>query len=244
MFGGASLLAISGGAAATSSTMDISNSSVSNDDGDVSKLGVSLTHEAMWDGFDVPVHAVEYRDVLEIRDADGNVLGTHVLRDGTDTPVLLENFSGDGDADGWGGPGEYFSPGVEDEDDPYAEAGYLSGSVHADIDWTLAADSNVDSANINSPPGGSVADTTDFGLDNETDDSTVTYTVILKKTVQFYTRDDNGSYTTAIDGVTVALMGSDDGTFSETKTNGTFYLDVTNEDATTHSTGSGSSNAS
>lgn len=238
------IAAFSSGAAASSSGLTINDANVTEDDGDVSKVGVFLNHSASWDGFDEPVHAVEYRDVLRVYDNSGNQLGSHVLRDGLNTPVLLENISTQGNSgDGWGGDGEYADVDAadEDEDDSHAEAGYLAGSVYADIDWTLIADPTAQ--NVNTPPQGSVADTSTFGIDNETDDSTAKYTIELKKIVQFYTRDSSGGYQTD-NGKSVALMGGDDGTVSKTEASGQFTLSVTNDPSTQSSSGTGSSNAS
>lgn len=227
--GAGGFIATTGSAAAASGNLSISGSSVSNDDGDLSQVHVTLDHEASWDGFDYPVEAVEYRDVLRVYDGEGNQLGSDVLRDGTDSPVLLENWSSDGSSDGWGGPDEHTSgPGTQ-------------GTVNAGIVWTVLAE---DGATPDNPiPQGSSANIEDYGLDNGADDSTAKYTVEMVKTVRFYTTDPDGSYT-ANDGETsLRLMGGDDGTIGEVKADGQFQLNVTNEAATTSSSGTGSSEA-
>lgn len=228
--GGGALLAFSGGAAAASE-LDISGASVATDDGDVTEVIVTLAHEATWDGFDIPVEAVEYRDEIVVTDADGNEVGSTVLRDGLSSPVLLENFSSDGSgSDGWGGADEYTSgPGT-------------AGSVNAGIQWTILHDTPSDATY---PPAGdgSVGAIGEYGLDNPTDGSTVTYTVEYRKTVQFYTADSAGEYTTD-DGTTVRLLGDDDGTIAASDSSGTFTLDVTNEPATKTGSGDGGAEAS
>jgi hypothetical protein len=80
-------------------------------------------------------------------------------------------------------------------------------------------------------------------MDNQSDGTTDTYTLRLKKTVQFYAEDSSGGYT-GIDGNTYRLMGGDDGTLAKTVSSSTFTVDVSNEEATAGSSGSGSSSAS
>lgn len=215
--------------AQASGSLSIGNSGVSTDGGDLTEVNLNLDHEVTWDGFDQPVEAAEYRDVVRVYDANGNKLGATVLRDETDTPKMLAGWSGNGDSDGWGGDGEYTSgPGTQ-------------GYVHADVLWTILAD---EPSNATNPvPQGAPGDIDSFGLDNETDDSTREYTVELIKIVKLYTTDSSGSYT-ADDGTTVALMGGDDGTVGTVKSTGTFTVSVTNEGATTSGTGSGGSSAS
>jgi hypothetical protein len=226
---GSGFAALTGGATATSGNLSIGDSQVSSDNGDLSEVNVSLDHEVTWDGFDYAVDAAEYRDVIRVYDKDGNKLGAHVLRDETDTPKMLKNWSGNGDSNGWGGDGEYTSgPGTE-------------GFVHADIHWTVLAD---DPASASNPvPQGQPGDVDNFGLDNNTDGSWAEYTVEFVKIVRLYAKDSNGSYT-ADDGTSVRLMGGDDGTVGEVKSSGTFTLKVGNEAAQTSATGSGGSNAS
>lgn len=226
---GSGFAALTGGATATSGSLDIGDSEVHTDDGDLTEVNVKLDHTVTWDGFDIPVHAAEYRDVIRVYDSNNNLLGSHVLRDETDTPKMLENWSGDGDSNGWGGDGEHTSgPGTE-------------GNVNADILWTVLSDS--DNTPTHSIPQGQPASVEDFGLDNETDGSVRDYTVEFVKTVRLYTKDSGGSYT-ASDGTSLRLMGGDDGTVGEVKSSGTFTLSVGNEAASTSGTGSGGSSAS
>lgn len=225
--GGAGLVATSGGALAATSSLSITGSSVTNDDGDLTEVIVSLDHEATWDGFDEPVDAVEYRDVIKRLDGSGSVVASHVLRDELDTPVPLSDI-----ADGsWGGSDENATgPGTE-------------GKVVAGIQWSVLHDEPSNATYIPPGPSGSVGDVQNFGMDNDEDDSTKSYILEFTKTVQFYAQDSNGSYT-GTDGNTYRLMGNDDGTLSKTVSEGTFGVDVTNEPATADSTGDGSSSAS
>jgi hypothetical protein len=228
--GGIGILA-TGSATATSGNLSIGDSAVSTDDGDLTEVNVSLDHKVEWDGFDYPVDAAEYRDVLRVYDSDGKKLGSHVLRDGTDSPVLLNNWSSEGDSsDGWGGPDEHTSgPSTE-------------GYVQAGILWTVLADGP--SNPTNGIPNGQPADVNDFGLDNHTDGTVAEYTVELVKIVRLYAEDADGSYTSDDGSTSLRLMGGDDGTIGEVKTTGQFTLKVGNDAAETSGTGSGDSSAS
>lgn len=223
--GGAGLLATSGSALAASSSLSITGSNVTNDDGDLTEVIVNLDHTATWDGFDIAVDAVEYRDVIKRMDGNGGVISSHVLRDELDTPVPLSDIK-DGT---WGGSDEDSTgPGTQ-------------GNVEAGIQWSVLHDEPSNATYT--PPAGSAGDVQDFGMDNAEDDSTKKYKLKLTKKVQFYALDSSGSYT-GINGNTYRLMGGDDGTLSETVSEGTFTVDVTNEAATADSSGSGSSSAS
>lgn len=237
----------------TAASVSIDSSSVSVDDGEVSFVDLTVdSFKAMWDGFDVPVAAVAYKDT--IRRANGSA--SHVLFDqnGVDQdPILLEEISSKGDgSDGWGGPGEYAStfeanesadtsvlnqPG---EDGP---ATATAGWVRADVDWRLLSDADnpeEDGKSIESP-----GDVDDFGLDVDSDGDTVTYTLELIKEVYLYSLEDTGrtSLTTQNQGETVYLMGADDGTAEKIQAIAAFDVAVTNEPASTSTTGSGSSSA-
>lgn len=223
--GGVGLIAFSGSALAASSSLSITGSSITNDDGDLTEVIVELDHQVTWDGFDDAVDAVEYRDVIQRVDGSGNVVASHVLRDELDTPVPVSNI-----ADGsWGGSDENATgPGTE-------------GKVVAGIQWSVLHDEPSNATYI--PPSGSVGDVGNFGMDNTVDDSTKTFTLKFRKKVQFYARDPNGSYV-GTEGNRYRLMGGDDGTLADTVSEGTFTVDVTNEAATASSSGSGSSSAS
>lgn len=226
---GAAGLALSGSAVAASSDLTISGTTLSNDDGDVTQVGVTLDHDASWDGFDVPVEAVAYRDVIKKVEGDGSTSASHVLYDNTDSPVLLANWSTDGSgSDGWGGPDEHTSgPGT-------------SGSVDVGIDWTVLAENPSSAAKSVESPG----QVSDFALDNDTDDSDKTTTLRYVKEVSFYTSDSSGSYTSTDGSTTLRLMGGDDGTMQKVQAQNDFVVTVTNESATADSGGSGSSSAS
>lgn len=225
--GGAGLLASSSGALAASGELDINGTSLANDDGDVTRIGVALTHEVTWDGFDIPVEAVAYQDYIQKVDGSGSVVVSHNIYDNTENPVLLENWSGDGDSNGWGGADEYTAgPGTD-------------SSVNADIDWTVISETPSEDGGTESP-----ALASDFNVDNETDDSTKTLRLRYVKRVVFYTTTDTGGDpVSSRDGTTVYPMGLDDGTIDQVENRERFNVDVTNEPATASGGGSGSSSA-
>lgn len=222
---GAGGLALSGSAAAASSDFQISGTSLTNDDGDVTQVAVDIDHTASWDGFDIPVEAVAYRDVIKRIDS-GNVTATQVLYDNTNSPVLLSNYSTDGSgSDGWGGPDEHTTgPGT-------------SGSVNAGISWTVLAEDPSGAAQSVESPG----DISNFNIDNDTDNSDKQARLRYVKEVRFYTSDSSGSYTSDDGSTTLSLMGGDDGTLQKARAENEFIITVTNEEATATSSGSGSS---
>lgn len=226
--GGVGVLAMSGGAAAQSS-FSIDDSSVTLDDGDVSKIGVELDHTVTWDGFDVPVEAASYTDTIELRDGNGSTLHSATIFDNSNNPVLLENWSTDGSGgDGWGGPGEHTSgPGTQ-------------GGVNANIDWTVLSDDPNADGGTESP-----GDINAFGIENTTDGSEQDFILRYTKTVTLFTTEQNGgTAVSAADGTTVYQLGVDDGTVGEVVGQDTFTVTVGNEEATTSSgTTSGSSSA-
>lgn len=226
---GASVTAFSGGAVAASSSLNIGNAGVTNDDGDVTQVAVTIGHTAQWDGFDIPVDAAAYRDVIKKVNGDGSIAASHVLYDNTDSPVLLSNWSSDGSgSDGWGGPDEHTSgPGT-------------SGNVNAGIDWVVLAEDPSSAAKSVESPG----DIANFDLDNPSDGTDKSTTLRYVKQVYFYTEDSSGSYTADDGSTTLSQMGSDDGTMAKTESQGDFTVTSTNEGATVSSGGSGSSSAS
>lgn len=217
-----------GGAAAASSKLKIRNSKVSNDDGDVTQVGVTIDHTASWDGFDRSVDAVAYRDVIKEVRGNGSTGATQVLYDNTDAPVLLDNWSSDGSGgDGWGGP------------DEHTTGAGTSGDVNAGIDWVVLAENPGSAAKSGESPGQIGA----FGLDNDTDGTKKTVQLRYVKQVSFYTEDAGGAYTSDDGSTTLALMGGDDGTLRRTVSKGDFKVTVGNEGATAGSSGTGSSSA-
>lgn len=219
------MAALGGSAAAVSQGLNIGNSQVSNDDGDLSEVIVNLDHTVEWDGFDVGVDAISYTDVISITDGSGTDLGAYTLYDGA--PVdLTEIVNGN-----WGGPGETGSIYATDEDNSSPGANALAGSVSADVNWTVLTDqSNTPSANSVQTPAVIGQDV--GNLDNNTDGSDRTFTVTFEKTISFYTENTDGSYTQMADG---------DGTVAQTTAAGSFQVTVGNESATTTA---GSSNGS
>ena len=230
--GGIGLSLTAGPVAAAS--FNISGTDISVDDGDVSYLDLSVDdHWAIWDGFDRPVAAVAFRDV--IRNPDTGV--SHELFDqrGDDRqPVLLSEFSGKGDSSGWGGGGEYAS----EDPDTYVQATgpTTAGFVHADVNWRLLDDEGANAQSIEDP-----GDTDDFDLDNLTDDTTETTKLELVKQVWLYSNEQTGRGSISTqNGTTVYLMGNDDGTREKIEVVEAFNVDVRNEASTTTVDGSGS----
>ncbi|QKY16086.1 hypothetical protein [Halorubrum sp. CBA1229] len=221
--GGAGVIAMSGGASAqTTSTLNIADAnSISNDDGDLSEVIVSLDHEISWDGFDVGVDAVAFENRISIVDGGGNDRsnGEYVLQKGD--PVSVQLIA-DG---GWGGSGETGTIDAVDEDSSSAGANALAGEVNSDIQWTILADEGapISQDSIQDPAiiGQDIGD-----LDVNTDDSSTTYTITFKKIVRFYRENNNGGY---------VLLDNDDGTVGKSVATGNFDVTVTNEAASTTS---------
>lgn len=222
--GGIGLFAFSGSGVAISSSFSISGASLSNDDGDITKVNVSAKHRAEWDGFDALVDAAAYRDVVQKMDGNGNVARQDVVYDNRAAPVRLANWSGNGDSNGWGGDGEWASgPGTQ-------------GFVRADIDWTVLAENPANAGGTESP-----GDIDNYGLDNPDDDSTASATLRYVKQVYLYTEDASGGVS-ADDGTLLRALGGD-GTVEKIESKDTFSLGVTNEPAETGASGSGSASA-
>lgn len=128
--GGGSLLALSGGAAATN-TLSITDSTATVDDGQLSYVDVAVSGTLSWDGFDTPVDALRF--VSEIRLPDHST-GWHLLNDATSDS--LANWSTQGSSsDGWGGDDEYVVSLGGDN------AQGQAGEVHTGIDWRVIGDS-------------------------------------------------------------------------------------------------------
>lgn len=215
-------------------SFSISGTTISIDDGDVSYVDLSVAdHFAVWDGFDRPVAAVAYRDVLRNPDTGQ----THELYDqrGDDAqPIRLSEISSkDSGSDGWGGPDEYASK----DPDSYVQADgpTTAGYVHAGVDWRILDDEGTNAKSIEDP-----ADTDDFAIDNPQDDTTKTTKLELVKQVWLYSDEDTGRQSISTqNGQTVYLMGNDDGTREKIDVTEAFKLKVRNEDSTTSVTGSG-----
>lgn len=209
--GGASTLLT--GSAAAESTFSISDAApVTTDDGEVAALTVSADHEVTWDGFDIPVEAVAYRDVLTV--APSGEATEFVVYDNTGSPVRLEDFSSKGDgSDGWGGPGEYTSgPG-------------LSGSVNADINWNVLVDPDEASAKSVESPG----DISQTSIEEPTDGTTNETTISYRKELHLYFEDSSGNLVSeSRDGFQPVVTAED-----------TFVVTITNQSATGSGSGSG-----
>lgn len=225
------VMAFSGSAAAVSNTLNITNSDVSNEDGDLSKVVMGLNHTVEWDNFDVGVDAVSYTDKITIKNQAGNVQGTHTLLD--DYMVDFEDFGATGTGSGSWGNNESYDFDVVDEDDTGPGPSVLDGSLTANILWTVLADPNISNpAQSLETPAILGSDVND--LDVDTDNSSETYTITHEKIVKFYREGPNGGY---------AQLGSD-GTFAQSKATGEYKVTVGNKKASESSTGSGDSSAS
>lgn len=96
LLGGAGLLALSGGAAATAE-YDYNEVTVTSDDGTVDYVAIFGDSIVNWDGFDRPAKSFTVDSHVELQSGDGSTLWTGVI-----------NESGPHDltADSWGGDGE------------------------------------------------------------------------------------------------------------------------------------------
>lgn len=175
--GGGALLASTGSAAAQSYSID--DTSVTLDGGEVSYVDVQAEATTTWDGFDVPVRYLEF--VAEVRVPHAET-GWHELHSGV-SGELPDGWSGDGDSEGYGGPGEYV-----------VDYGGTYGEVHTDIDWRLvgqqgkSVETPLDAADAFDVPG---------------DGDTTTYTVQKRSTVRFL--DASQSVVAESEGVTEAV---------------------------------------
>lgn len=210
---GTGAVALFGAEPATAASFTISDpSAITTDDGSIDFVRLQAGHKATWDGFDTAVHKARYIDRVTIRPSDENQ--TYTVNDTTSDD--LSNWSGQGDANGWGGDDEYTS-GV-------GKAGY----VHAGVDWNI-----VGASDETRPPaeGGArsiedPAPATDL-LEPDTDGATKKSTVVFEKRVRFY--DASGNPLTGPNGPYDDAVVSDD-----------FLVEVTNESASVGASGSGS----
>lgn len=237
--GGAGLWALTGPSVAAS--VNINGTTVEVDDGHLSFVDLDLEHYfAVWDGFDVPVAAVAFEDILEV----ASVEGAHTLFDQREAaaPVLLSEISTQGEGgDGWGGPGEYastFDTGtapdttVVNQPDVDGPAEATAGWVHADVFWRLITDDAGDSGHSIEDPAVH-GDGGDIGsLDSEIDGETETHLMALRKRVHLYQSEPNGQ-----DGVTTdraeatvyPMTAGEDGTIAFVEGLPKFEVAVTNE---------------
>lgn len=223
---------------------------ITTDDGSLSAVTVSASHQVAWEGFDVPVVAVAYRDRIVV--APNNEAVEFTIYDNTDAPVLLENFSGNGDSNGWGGAGEYTTgPG-------------LSGSVNVDIEWNVLADPDggkyAHDGSSASPTGAlsveTPGDIDQTPIEEPQDGATETTLIRYEKDVLLF-RDvedtpevpDSGdapaevSTITSADGSTTLTNADMDGFDPISEATATFAVEVTNRAASPNPSEGGSSDA-
>lgn len=210
---GGSALLFSSTQSAVAASFTISDpNAVTSDDGSLRYVRLQAAQRVEWDGFDTAVDRARYIDRVTIRPNSNDV--TVKVNDTTSQP--LDQWSGDGDSNGWGGDGEYTSgPGQ-------------AGFVRADVDWNI-----VGAADETLPPeeGGarSIEDPAaelDL-LEVDTDGASKDSTIVFEKEVRLL--DANGNEIAGPGGPYDAATSSD-----------SFTVSVTNEAATTSTNGGGS----
>jgi len=197
---------------ATASEFTISDpSAITTDDGTVNYVRLDAEHEATWDGFDSDAQYVRYYDDVTVRPNTEN----ETQRINDTGLVDLSDVSSDGKgSDGWGGPREYTSgPGK-------------AGHIHASIDWNIVGDPNASDPSEGGPR--SVESPADllYLLAAEEDGSTKDSKIVLTKRVRFYDANED------------PLTGPN-GQYDDAVAEDSFVVSVTNEAATTGSSGSG-----
>lgn len=216
--------------------MTISGTTVATSDGDISYVDLTVSdYYAVWKGFDVPVAAVAFEDVLEGPDGTTHTLYDQ-LADGNG-PVQLKNISSKGQSsDGWGGGDEYASKTADTSTYIRADGPANVGYVHAGVFWRILDEDGNGAHSIEDP-----AITNDFVPDNGGDGTTSDTTLTMHKTVRFYTLEDNGSTgVTANDGTTIVYpMGADDGTRASVTASPSFTISVENKADSTSTSGTG-----
>lgn len=212
MGAGAGLLVATSPAVAVN--FSINNSQpVTTDDGTIAAVGLEANLTAEWDGLDIPLAGVAYRDSFDVNGL------SHTVYDNTNNPVWLEDFSSDGDgSDGWGGPGEHTTgPG-------------LNGSVRADIDWRILTAPGIPPKSVESP--GPLGDAQiEEPDDGEHNTSKIDYT---KEVVFYY--DVDGSL------VRQDQLPNDDGTVDSVTAADQFTVNVGNQPAQAGPQGDGEGN--
>ncbi len=132
--GGGALLLGTQPALASSLSIDDANQETT-DDGSLQYVRVEIDHSVSWDGFDQDVEYIRYIDRIHIRPGDEDV--THILYD--EVSGHLDDWSDDGDSDGWGGPGEH------------ATGSGNAGEAHADLNWNVVGDPNASDPEAGGP---------------------------------------------------------------------------------------------
>lgn len=187
--GGVGLSALAGPAAANSFTID--PTSVTTNDGELAYVAVDVGGNLVWSGFDVPAERLRFVSKVAVPDEG---LGPKVLNDSvSDT---FDNWSGDGDSNGWGGDGEY----VESLSDPGGGAG-RQGEVVTDAQWVIISDGTQDPAGYRTTfTEGSPPDWTDTfdAPDDDGDGQVNTKVTTVEKTSEVYFLDANGNELTEI----------------------------------------------
>jgi len=206
-------------------------SPVTTDDGNIKFVNVEATHEVVWDGFDVPVAAVAWEDVITIApnatgSDDPDAQAEHTLYDGrpegpADGLVHVTEFQNqDGN---WGGSGE-----VSEELSGDEQFEWMNGRVSATIDWNAIIDPQYASANSVEDPYEMPADSV---LEPEQDGETQTRAIQYEKNLYFYRAAEEGEEGVMTQGGTeqVVPMGERDGTLAVSEGDASFNVTVTNK---------------
>lgn len=212
---GVGALAFSGGASATQS-FSITDSSASFNDGQLSYVAVTLDGTTAWDGFDTPVKYLEFTSEIRI---PAQETGWHTLNSSV-SGELPDQWSGNGDSDGWGGDGEYV---VAYDDEGRA------GEVHTDVFWNVVGDDTASDPANGAPRSVETPAPWQDALSVDTDGESVTTTLEKRSTVRFL--DANQDPIAESEGV------------QETVSTAQFDVTVTNEQSTTSGDGTGDSTA-
>lgn len=179
--GGAGLLAMSGGAVASSDTL-VDDTSIETADGEVHWVAVDLSGEVSWSGFDEPVEKARIQSFVEILDGEDNSLwGSNLIND-------TQQFDLTGD---WG-------------DDEEVETG-RSGYIKTDADWGIV---QKDRDHYYAQNGESAPDGNGYGLPQNpapahhlyVDEDGVTETYYVELTTVYMLFDANGNELTGTDG--------------------------------------------
>lgn len=173
---GGGLLLFSSSQPALAADLNISGpATATSDDGSLNYVRLEVDHELTWDGFDSDVEYLRYIDRVTVRPNDQDV--TRTVND--TTSASLDDWSGDGDSNGWGGDGEY-SSGVG-----------KAGTANTDVDWNVIGDPNATDPAEGGPRSvESPADLLGL-LEADSDGNTKSSKVVLEKDVRLLDGNQN-----------------------------------------------------
>jgi hypothetical protein len=171
---GLGISAMSGGVAAATSQLNISDpSAVTTDDGSIKWVAVQAYLRTEWDGFDEDIHYVRYIDKVTIRPNSDN--NTYTINDTISDDLGDGESAGSDTDDSWGGDtgwhgGEHFSPSGKE------------GYIHVDIDWGICQENrdNLYNNGYMLPENPAPVDNLEADTDGATKDSTVRFTKVVR----------------------------------------------------------------